>query len=170
MIFNSAPDIRNALAESKDLGMNRDPVNLNAQLVASRIVFGVFGFAFAGIGITVLGSLWLAPFNQFDSPPLFFRIFGSFIALVFVAMGGTTFVAAIFGNHLQRPGTNFDKFNDTKEQRPPNAPAVPMSPLNYCCSNCGAKLTNKADVSPLGDVKCSFCHQWFNIHRSTSGT
>ena len=150
--------------------MNRNPVNLDAQLAASRIVFGVFGFAFAGIGITVLGFLWLTPFNQFGSPPLFFRIFGSFIALCFVAMGGTTFVAAIRGNRLQRPGTDFDKFNQTELEGSPSAPAAPLSPLNYCCANCGAKLMNQADVSPLGDVKCSFCHQWFNIHRPTSGT
>jgi hypothetical protein len=148
--------------------MNRDPANLNAQLAASRIVFGVFGFAFAGIGITVLGFLWLTPFNQFGSPPLFFRIFGSFIALVFIAMGGTTFVAAILGNRLQRHVADFDKFNETETEA--NAPAAPLSPLNYCCSNCGAKLTKQSDVSPLGDVKCIFCGQWFNIHRPTSGT
>jgi hypothetical protein len=150
--------------------MNRDPANLNAQLAGSRIVFGVFGFAFAGIGLTVLGFLWLTPFNQFGSPPLFFRIFGSFVALCFVAMGGTTFVGAILGNRLQRPVADFDKFNETKTDGPPNAPAAPLSPLNYCCSNCGAKLAKQSDVSPLGDVKCSFCHQWFNIHRPASGT
>ena len=159
--------MRNALAESKDLGMKKDPVNFDAQLAASRIVFGVFGFAFAGIGITTLGFLWLTPFNEFGSPPLFFRIFGSFISLAFVAMGGTTFVAAILGNRLQRRGTDFDQFNQTKGESPPDGPAIPSSSLNYCCSNCGAKLTNQADVSPLGDVKCSFCHQWFNIHRPT---
>ena len=150
--------------------MKRDPSNLDAQLVASRIVFGVFGFAFAGIGITLLGYLWLTPFNQFGSPPLFFRIFGSFIALCFVAMGGTTFVAAILGNQLRRPVAGFDENNETGTEETPDAPAVRSSPLNYCCSNCGAKLTNESDVSPLGDVKCAFCHQWFNIHRPESRT
>ncbi|MEI8022483.1 MAG: hypothetical protein WCH39_30010, partial [Schlesneria sp.] len=90
--------------------------------------------------------------------------------LVFVAIGGTTFVAAILGKRLQPPGSDFDQFNQTKQDGPPDAPAAPLSPLNYCCSNCGAKLTNQADVSPLGDVKCSFCRQWFNIHRPTSRT
>ena len=148
--------------------MNRDPANLNAQVAASRIVFGVFGFAFAGIGITMLGFLWLTPFDQFGSPPLFFRIFGSFIALCFVAMGGTTFVGAILGSRQQRPVAGFDKFNETKMEA--DAPAAPLLPLNYCCSNCGAKLTKQSEVSPLGDVKCTFCHQWFNIHRPASET
>ena len=150
--------------------MKRDSVNLDAQLAASRIVFGVFGFAFAGIGITILGFLWLTPFDQFGSPPLFFRIVGSFIALVFVAMGRTTFVAAILGKRLQPSGADFDQFNATKMEDAANAPAAPLSPFNYCCSNCGAKLGKESDVSPLGDVKCTFCNQWFNIHRPASGT
>ena len=50
-----------------------------------------------GIGLTVLGGLWLAPFGEFHSPPLFFRIFGSIIALAFVTFGAV----ALSGKGLQ---------------------------------------------------------------------
>ena len=139
--------------------MNRDRNNLDTQLAASRLIGGVFGFAFAGIGLSTLGFLWGTPFNQFGSPPLFFRIFGSFIALVFVVTGGTTFFAAIAGGQ-SLPLSKLDERGIAD-----NPPDLPSSPLNYSCANCGAQLAKQADVSPLGDVKCSFCHQWFNIHR-----
>ena len=47
----------------------------------------LMGIVPLGIGLTVLGFLWLTPFNEFGSPPLFFRVFGSFIALAFVLTG-----------------------------------------------------------------------------------
>ncbi len=47
-----------------------------------------------GIGMTVLIFLWSAPFGEFGSPPLFFRVFGSFIALAFVLTGIAIFVGA----------------------------------------------------------------------------
>jgi DNA-directed RNA polymerase subunit RPC12/RpoP len=148
--------------------MQKDPVVAGAEL-ASRIVFGVFGFAFAGIGLTTLGFLWGTPFNQFGSPPLFFRIFGSFIALCFVAMGGSTCFAAVMGARSFGARLPLDQIKDLQDSFGPGPtdPLVPhsSSPLNYSCSNCGAQLSTQSEVSPLGDVKCSFCHQWFNIHR-----
>jgi hypothetical protein len=144
--------------------MNDDRTDFDAQLMASRVIFGVFGFAFGGIGLTVLGFLWGTPFNQFGSPPLFFRIFGSFIALIFVVVGGSTFLAAIAGRRMINQKIPISRF---QSRQPEERPLEPLSgsPLHYACSNCGAQLANNSDVSPLGDVKCSFCHQWFNIHR-----
>ena len=40
------------------------------------------GFAFAGIGLTVLAFLWFGD-DGFGGPPLVFKVFGSFIAIVF---------------------------------------------------------------------------------------
>jgi hypothetical protein len=122
--------------------------------IGSRIVGGVFGFIFCGIGITVLIFLWSEPFGQFGSPPIFFRIFGSFIALAFVVMGGAVAIACIVGGH-SRTGM-FDN-------RAGAAPALRIG--GYTCPHCGASLGEKADVSPLGDVKCTFCGSWFNVHR-----
>ena len=109
-----------------------------------------------GIGLSVLGFLWLTPFNEFGSPPLFFRIFGSFIALAFVLVGGGM-IAASFGLRgvkLPRPG------DPGVPPAPPQAGAV-----GYQCVHCGATLGENADVSPHGDAKCAHCGRWFNIHR-----
>ena len=35
--------------------------------------------------------------------------------------------------------------------------------IGYKCEHCGAGLDEKADVSPSGDVKCTYCKKWFNI-------
>lgn len=141
---------------------DRDPVG--ASLAVTRLVFGTFGFAFAGIGLTVLGFLWLTPFNQFGSPPLVFRIFGSFIALVFVVMGGSTLFGAIVGGEALRQAA-LRKQN--LEQGDALRPTAANSTVNYTCTKCGAQLGKEAKVSPLGDVLCPFCNQWFNIHRNT---
>lgn len=118
-----------------------------------RVIFGVFGAVFAGIGLTVIGGMWLAPFDSFHSPPLFFRIFASLIAIAFVAMGGGIAVAAWSGKLQPRVGTDS---------------LSPTASAGYTCPQCGASLGQKADVSPMGDVKCSFCQRWFNIHRPVS--
>jgi hypothetical protein len=120
---------------------------------AARIISGVFGFAFLGIGLMTLITLWGAPFGGFHSPPLVFRIFGSFIALVFTVAGGTIAWTAV-----------------TSRSALGGLPPIPSSPPNrggrvdYTCPKCSAPLTDKADVSPHGDVKCSHCNSWFNIH------
>jgi predicted RNA-binding Zn-ribbon protein involved in translation (DUF1610 family) len=124
-----------------------------------------------GIGMTVLISLWSAPFGAFHSPPLFFRVFGSFIALAFVLTGIGIFVGAgkigdprrmaqtlqemqkeLAGNQPKR-GTSSGETADTSSSK-----------VGYDCPNCGAALGKEADVSPSGDVKCGYCERWFNIH------
>ena len=126
---------------------------------AGRFIGAVFGIAFLGIGLTVLGFLWGTPFDEFGSPPLFFRIFGSFIAIVFVAVGGGTAYAAITGKN---PRSRMSKFT-RRNQSDPGA-LEPPGPESYVYDSCGAPLSSDADVSPLGDVKCSHCQRWFNIH------
>jgi len=141
--------------------MNKKFDPIGRSVMVSRLVFGTFGFAFAGIGLSLLGYLWLTPFNDFGSPPLIVRIFGSFIALVFVVMGGTTFLCALIGGQLM----NFGEHMRSDAERAAGQNIPPSIPVTYTCAKCGAHLGNQTEVSPLGDVKCSFCHQWFNIHR-----
>jgi hypothetical protein len=108
----------------------------------------VFGFVFGGIGLTVIGFLWSE--RGFGEPPLVFKLFGSFIALAFVAVGATFFMSAIKGQPPQ---------SGNAPAPPPAAPGT-----GYLCPACGARLGQDADVSPKGDVKCGYCRKWFNIH------
>jgi hypothetical protein len=127
---------------------------------AARFIGGVFGFVFAGIGLTVLAFLWGSSFDEFGSPPLFFRVFGSFIAVAFVAVGGGTLYSMLRGGRVA-PGAPLEP-----DAIQANAPVA--SAGGYQCPNCGAPLGAGADVSPSGDAKCSFCKSWFNIHRQAS--
>lgn len=147
---------------NSEMGGAQNNISPQAAPLAPRIVFGTFGFAFAAIGISVLAFLWLTPFNQFGSPPLFFRIFGSFIAICFVAMGATMFIGGIVG---KLPMSKVLSRSLTQGQVD-DAPTGPTG-TGYSCPKCGAQLGAKVEVSPLGDVKCQYCHQWFNIHRPT---
>ena len=109
------------------------------------LFISIFGFA----GIAMLVFLWGAG-DGFDSPPLFFRVFGSLIAMAFILMG--------FGMpiSLLRMGKSIGKLLDETMPKPP--------PSQPGCPNCGANL-GTAEVSPSGDVKCSYSKGWFNIHR-----
>ena len=109
------------------------------------LFMSIFGF----IGIAVLVFLWSAG-DGFGSPPLFFRVFGSLIATGFILLG--------FGMPLSllRMGKSMTKLLDEATPKPP--------PTTLGCPNCGANL-GSSEVSPSGDVKCSYCKGWFNIHR-----
>jgi DNA-directed RNA polymerase subunit RPC12/RpoP len=130
---------------------------------AGRFIAGTFGFVFAGIGLTVIGFLWFGfERGEFGAPPLFFRIFGSFIAIAFVAIGGTALVGALTASPSLTGQSPLPPL--------PTHPATPRSPTHplatgpYVCPHCGAALSGNADVSPHGDVKCAHCGAWINIH------
>jgi hypothetical protein len=120
-----------------------------------RLMGTVVGLVFAGLGLTVLISVWSKPFGEFGSPPLFFRIFASFIAVMFVAVGGIGARASLRYRAPSLP------------QAGAAAPSSTTKPIaGYVCPHCGAPLGDRVEVSPSGDVKCGFCGRWFNIHRS----
>ncbi|WP_193212050.1 hypothetical protein [Luteolibacter marinus] len=110
------------------------------------LFFSIFGF----IGITVLVFLWGGG-DGFGDPPLFFKVFGSFIALGFMVMG--------FGLPLTLLRRSRDE---------PSGMAAGPRPRGagkgYACPSCGGN-TGDAEVSPAGDVKCPYCNGWWNIHR-----
>ena len=122
-----------------------------------------------GIGVTVLCFLWGTPSGQFGSPPLFFRVFGSFIALAFVMFGLAFFFAQSIA---ARPKGLLKKrrqlAGELQQRRSGQKPSVGSPPSGgYDCPQCGAALGDAAEVSPSGDVKCQYCRKWFNIHTST---
>ncbi|HEY7115115.1 MAG TPA: hypothetical protein VH475_00930 [Tepidisphaeraceae bacterium] len=138
--------------------MSQDPWKDNSTrnpTAGTRIVTSVMGLAFAGIGVTVLIFLWSAPFGERSSPPLFFRIVGSFIAIMFVLVGGYGGISGLTGRATPTPPTTA------------SPPAQAQTVSGYTCPRCGAPLGASADVSPSGDVKCAFCGRWFNIHKGS---
>ncbi len=151
---------------STDTPRVRNPISQVTEKVAgpARFLGAVFGLVFFGVGLTVIIFMWSQPFNGFDSPPLFFRVFASFIALAFVAMGGTLAYGSIFKGGMM--GEVSDLADEAIRQRGAQLNGqTSAASVGYVCPNCGAALGEKADVSPLGDVKCPFCGTWFNIHR-----
>jgi hypothetical protein len=128
-----------------------------------KFVGGAMGLIFAGIGLTVLVFLWGSSFEEFGSPPLFFRVFASFIALAFVIIGGSIFFVSIM---VVKTGNNImQSINDAKEQEELSTDHSGVNtPVSYTCQRCGAPLGKGVEVSPQGDVKCVYCNAWFNIH------
>lgn len=135
---------------------------LRPALAAGRFIGAMFGLVFFGIGLTVIGVMWFAS-DGFGSPPVFFKLIASFIALGFVAMGGTLAASAIFGGGmLARHGEAIGQaMREAKSCQPSMSPTTPAG---YGCPHCGAALAEKAEVSPMGDTRCAFCGQWFNVH------
>lgn len=130
-----------------------DPTKLTQ---AHRVAGAVVGFAFATIGIILIGWLWLQPFG-FMHPPLIFRLFGSIIAIVFVTVGSTAGITSLKGELPAGMKNRLRRLN--RGGRPGGE-----MPTGYKCPNCGAALSEGADVSPSGDAKCDYCRTWFNIH------
>lgn len=132
----------------------------------------LFGIIPLGIGLTVLGFLWGAPFGQFGSPPLFFRVFGSFVALGFVMFGGVMIASGSLiksqGGQLRNMMQDLSEAARGGIERPPRSTdgtsAAAEPKVGYDCPNCGASLGEDCDVSPSGDAKCNYCKRWFNIH------
>jgi hypothetical protein len=129
--------------------------------LGGRLIAGVFGLVFLGIGLTVMVSLWAEPFGGFGSPPVVFRLVGSFISLPFVAFGVLMCFAAIAGRVPPTMGRSSRGGNLVDDGQPQG----PSSP-GYSCPHCGAPLAEGDSISPHGDVKCAHCDCWFNIHGS----
>lgn len=115
-----------------------------------RAFGALMGVVPLGIGLTVIIFLWSA--TGWDAPPLLFKIFGSFIALAFIVVGSTLVLAA------------FLRWPDPASLTSGISADVPQPLGGYTCARCGAPLAADADVSPLGDVKCTSCGGWLNIH------
>jgi hypothetical protein len=109
------------------------------------IFMSMFGF----IGLGLLIFIWSQPS---DFPPLFFKFVASCIAIAFMAMG--------FGAPITMLKA---RDNSNAASTPDDSTEPPVK--GYKCPNCGAGL-GQQEVSPSGDVKCSYCHKWWNIHQA----
>jgi len=117
----------------------------------------IFGACFGGIGITVIAFLWGSSWNELHSPPLVFRVFGTFIAIPFVVVGAT----AIFGK-VPNVAERAAAFREAGIDESETSNAAPR-PGKLKCPNCGSS-PSQAEVSPHGDVKCDHCSRWYNVH------
>lgn len=115
--------------------------------------FGLFGC----VGVAVLIFLW-SPSSSFSGPPLIFKVVGSFIAMMFMVMGFGMPISAIKASRARRD----ERPTDTKA--PTSSGAAQAA--GYRCPHCGAGLGHEQEVSPSGDVKCTYCKRWWNIHRA----
>ncbi|MEZ5973608.1 MAG: hypothetical protein R3E96_01835 [Planctomycetota bacterium] len=106
-----------------------------------------------GIGATVLLFLWTE--QGWGAPPLFFRVFGSFVAGFFVLIG------LIF-----LTGKKSADFAEVQRlaSRTGTGPVPGPPSAGDRCPNCQAPLTADLAVSPHGDVRCGHCNQWYNVH------
>ncbi|MBL4885595.1 MAG: hypothetical protein JKY95_13815 [Planctomycetaceae bacterium] len=140
--------------------MQRDQVPMGA-----RIIAGCFGLTFGGIGLSLFAFMWLTPFNQFGSPPLFFRVFASLIAIPFMAIGFTGLYSAITGtgamtkHHLLHGQIMRAAMKNMKDQ----TAGKPGPPTQLACPSCGAPRSSE-EASPSGDVKCAHCQRWYNMY------
>ena len=131
--------------------------------IISRLIPAIFG----AIGLVMIVALWSA--EGFGAPPLLFKVFGSLIASVFVLVG----VAGVLGLQPKAAAATPSTLSSalgaasSTAARPAAATptaGTPRSPSQLACTNCGAALGEGADVSPSGDVKCTYCQRWFNVH------
>ncbi len=126
------------------------------QRIFAAIFIGVFGC----IGITILIFMWGGFEDGFGEPPLFFRIFASFIAIAFIASSAMGIRSALRGKPLRPGGMR------RRSGRKSFEPAQRVEGDDYSCPNCGSGLETDIEISPSGDVKCPYCKTWFNVRRS----
>jgi len=132
-----------------------------------RILIGVFGVVFFGAGLCMLGLIWGD--EDSSSFPVLGKLFGSLICMAFLAFGGTM----VFGAFSRGKGLGGAIAEELRRRAAegsagstaPGASA-PGYEGGYRCPFCGAGLGEKADVSPMGDVKCAHCGRWFNVHKN----
>lgn len=114
--------------------------------IFALLFMSIFGF----IGVAVIIFLWTA--DGFGAPPLIVKLVGSFIALGFIAMGFGLPLHALTSKHKSPPGS----------QARPGGPGTDGG--SYVCPSYGANVGD-AEVSPSGDIRCTYCNSWWNIHR-----
>lgn len=117
-----------------------------------------------GVGITLLCGLWFGG-SPFDGAPFFFKVMGSFVALMFLLVGSGFLFAKISPESQMK--AMVDQLQRLQQENSSAANTeTKVAQGGYQCSACGATLESNAEVSPHGDVKCEHCGRWFNIHKS----
>ena len=128
-----------------------------------RVFGGLFMMIPLGISILVLVHLWTQ--RGFHEPPLFFKLFGSLIAMSFVLVGLGGMSRAFSGKmKLRRPTLRSRGRRSEPADERQDAPERRSGYRRAACPSCGGAFGKGADVSPSGDLKCGYCGSWFNIN------
>jgi hypothetical protein len=143
------------------MGLTPRPVFTGAHVIA-----GAFGLVFASMGGTLAYAVWFT--DHFDDAPFFIKVPFTAVGLFFFTIGALMLINALRGGGIFGAAESItDQAIDQLKARAAQSPeGVRFAPGSYVCPHCGGKLT-RAEVSPLGDVKCEFCGAWFNIHKQT---
>jgi DNA-directed RNA polymerase subunit RPC12/RpoP len=133
----------------------------------------LIGIVPLGIGLTVLTFAWSNEFDGgFGSIPVFFRLFVSFFALFFIIIGAGILFGGVKGGQSALVNQALDLQQQLQEGMRARGITPPaeqvwtplMTSEGYVCPSCNAPIGKNADVSPHGDVKCTHCGRWFNVH------
>lgn len=122
--------------------------------------FRLIGLFPLGVGLLSLCFVWTLP------APIFFKLFGSLVSGFFILHGWTwlTLAGRRSGGAAGHLRDLVEVARSLQSQRSDPPSTAPPPAKGYQCAQCGAVLDQNADVSPSGDVKCSYCQRWFNIH------
>lgn len=152
-----------------------------------RILISAFVSIFGLVGIVLLVSFWRPdrgfmqsdlsrsfgivhghsspsgglPDSSLSGAPAFFKLMGSLVAFGFI-IGSAVMLRVIWSRKLKvGPAAMHGSISP--------APAEGNSSqqgLDLQCDHCGAGLEVSTEISPSGDVKCSYCKRWFNVRRA----
>lgn len=96
--------------------------------------------------------------DLFSSLGLMFKVIPFVVGLV------PLIIVFVVIRHVRSFKTNvFQNIGSDVLQRIDRLPKPNRSYVKTKCDHCGAKCTGSRDISPSGDLKCSYCGTWFNV-------
>ena len=65
-------------------------------------------------------------------------------------------------NHEQRFGSR-RRLRPSEQGAPAPSQGGEAGAMDFQCDHCGATAEGPMDLSPSGDVRCTYCGKWFNV-------
>jgi DNA-directed RNA polymerase subunit RPC12/RpoP len=98
---------------------------------------------------------------------VFLFVFGSILARLFRGRGTVDRVLdmaedQVRRNHEQRFGSR-RRVRPSERGTPPSLPHREAGAMDFQCDHCGATAEGPMDISPSGDVRCTYCGKWYNV-------
>ena len=116
--------------------------------------FGIiFALPFIFGPVAMMSMLWAD--DGWGAPPLAMKLAGTAICAAVGCAGLLMAFKALTGEAPQIKQTALDSQRELSTRQ--------SNELDYACDNCGASISADADISPSGDVKCTYCNSWFNV-------